>query len=277
MKLGISSYTFGWAIGIPERGIKPSLTEQGLIAFAKHFRVDTIQLGDNLPVHEWPLKRLKEFAARTADEGIRVELGARGLTFEHLLRYVELAHIVNAPLIRFVTDNSLHEPSVPTIIETLQLALPELRSANVKVGIENHDRLKARELAFIMESVSSRAVGVCLDSANSLGAGEGLDTVIAELAPHTINLHIKDFTITRLPHKMGFTVEGARAGNGMTDIPNLLEKVSLYNRCESAILEQWVPPGDDIHETIAKEKQWAADGVAYLLSLPQFVSLKEKD
>ena len=52
-----------------------------------------------------------------------------------------------------------------------------------------------------------------------MGAGEGFETVSEILLPYTINLHLKDFTIRRVSHKMGMIIEGTPAGKGMLNIP----------------------------------------------------------
>ena len=119
----------------------------------------------------------------------------------------------------------------------------------------------------MIESAGSGRIGVCLDTANSLGAGEGLDTVLREVGPLTVNLHIKDFQITRVPHLMGFTVEGRPAGSGQLDVPRLLTEFASFHRCETAVLELWTPPEAELERTIAKEESWAAQSLAYLKPL----------
>jgi hypothetical protein len=49
-----------------------------------------------------------------------------------------------------------------------------------------------------------------------------------------------------------------------------MEKLQPHNRCESAVLEQWVPPADVMSTTIEKEQTWAQEGVQYLKKLPYF-------
>jgi hypothetical protein len=102
-----------------------------------------------------------------------------------------------------------------------------------------------------------------------MGAGEGFETVADVLIPYTINLHIKDFTIYRVPHKMGFIVEGRPAGKGMLNIPELLGRTSETGLCRSAILELWTPPETDIERTILKEENWADESISYLRSVIQ--------
>ena len=100
-----------------------------------------------------------------------------------------------------------------------------------------------------------------------MGAGEGFETVSEILAPYTINLHVKDFTIHRVSHKMGFVIDGRPAGKGMLDIPGLVSHISSYGRCYSAILELWTPPAESIEATIKKEESWAEESIQYLKSL----------
>jgi 3-oxoisoapionate decarboxylase len=94
--------------------------------------------------------------------------------------------------------------------------------------------------------------------------------VSSVLMPFTVNLHVKDFVIQRVDHQMGFTVAGTPLGKGMIQLPKLLEKLAKYNRCESAVIEQWVPPEPTLAETIRKEEQWANKSIEYLKQLSSF-------
>lgn len=64
---------------------------------------------------------------------------------------------------------------------------------------------------------------------------------------------------------MGFTVQGAPAGEGMLDIPLLMRCFSHLPM--NAVLEQWTPPQDDLEQTVALEEDWAAKGVKTLSRL----------
>ena len=110
-------------------------------------------------------------------------------------------------------------------------------------------------------------MGICLDSVNSMGAGEGVREVVATLAPHTLNLHLKDFAVERVSHKMGFVVTGRPAGQGMLNVPWLLGEIRKHGRCQSAILELWTPPADTIEETVAREAAWADESLRFLQPL----------
>ena len=221
MRPGVGSFAFGWAI----EHARPAFDEHALLAFAQRYGASVVQLGDNLPVHTWPAERLECFvdAARRLD--VSIELGARGLTDGHLERYLELCGRCGARLLRFVADAHPHEPSPDDLIALLRNAGRALAAANVTLALENHDRFPAATLRGIIESAAIPHAGICLDTANSLGAGEGLSAVTAALAPLTVNLHVKDVRISRLPHMMGFVVEGRPLGAGQLAIAETIECV----------------------------------------------------
>lgn len=264
MELGISSYAFGWAVGVPGYPPPSPFSEHDLLEFARRFDLHTVQFGDHIPLHTFPAPRLAALRNAALTAHITLEIGARGLTAEHLNRYVSLARELDAPLVRFVIDGPEYEPATDDVVAIVRDALPLLASANVTLGIENHDRLSARTLRGMIEKIGSAHVGICLDTANSFGAGEGLGHVLDQLAPHTVNLHVKDFLIVRVPYAMGFTITGRPAGQGMLDVAALRDAVALHGRCRNAILETWTPPEPAIGATIEKERRWAEESVTYL-------------
>ena len=163
---------------------------------------------------------------------------------------------------RFVIDGPEYRPGLEEITTNVRRAVPELERKGLRLAIENHDRLLARDFLEIVHGSGSSHVGICLDSVNSMGAGEGIETVTTLLAPHTFNLHIKEFLVQRLPHMMGFTIEGRPVGQGQLPLGWMLKQ--LGTACHSAILESWTPPESSIEDTMAKEQDWAIESIAYL-------------
>jgi len=267
MELGISTYTYGWAVDAAGAAAGQPFDELTLIGLARSMQLSLVQVGDNLPLHHFSPERLGAFKDFLRQHQIALEVGAKGLTVEHLQLYINICREMGARLLRFVIDEDGYQPSVDMVIGIIRSCLDLLQRQNIILAIENHDRLKVRQLETIMKAIDSPAVGICLDSVNSLGAGEGIDTVIEVLAPYTVNLHIKDFNIKRPAHKQGFIVEGQIAGEGKLDIPFLLERVRSYRRCKTGVLEQWVPFENDAEETLAREKCWAEKGIGYLKSI----------
>ncbi|HEX7861972.1 MAG TPA: TIM barrel protein [Verrucomicrobiae bacterium] len=265
MKLGLSSYTYGWAVGVAGHMPAKPLDEHQLIEKVQAHGLKLLQIGDNLPLHTFSETRLNELGSAAAENGIDLEVGARKLTAKNVERYAEIARGLKAKLIRFVIDDRDYHPSTIEVIRILRDSLPFIGDA--QLGIENHDRFNAADFRRIIDDLGSDRVGICLDTANSIGAGEGLETVVAALGLVTLNLHIKDFQVKRLPHLMGFTVTGCPAGQGLLDVPWLLQRLGKFGKCRTAILEQWTIPEPEIEKTIAKENDWANASLEYLKPL----------
>ena len=262
MTLGLSSYTYGWAVGVPGHEPARPMDEHGLLDQCRQHGVKLLQIGDNLPLHTFAAARLDALASRAAREGVQLEVGARRLTVERVAEYAVIARRVGAKLIRFVIDDADHHPSPEAVTKVLGRCAPALDG--LTLGLENHDRFPAATLRRIATGAGSSRIGICLDTANSLGAGEGIESAAATLAPLTVNLHIKDFHIERAPHRMGFTVSGRPAGAGMLNLPALLEQLAPFQRCETAILELWTPPEPQLEMTLAKEAAWAVQSLDFL-------------
>jgi 3-oxoisoapionate decarboxylase len=267
MRLGLSSYTYTWAVGVPGSLPPVMLTALGLLERAASLGVHVVQIADNLALDRLPepeLDALQDFAQRSA---MQIEMGTRGIDRAHLRRYLGLALRFGSPLLRVVVDTPVYHPSPDETAEMLLPLRAEFERAGVRLAIENHDRFSAAELAGVVRRLGDWA-GVCLDTVNSFGAMEGPRQVVAVLGPLVVNLHVKDFSIARASHQMGFSIEGRPAGQGRLEVPWLLRELGRMGRDHdgnlSAIIELWTPPEGAIGDTLAKEARWAAESVDYL-------------
>jgi sugar phosphate isomerase/epimerase len=265
MQLGLSTYTYTWAIGVHGSEPEKPMTVFDLIERTNSLGVKVLQIADNLPLEKFSIPELEQIKQFADHRGIRIEVGARWMTFDRLKMYLNIARMMDSPILRFVIDGSGFEPNLEEIHSIIGHIVPELEKLNICLVIENHDRLLSREFVEIVQRSGSKNVGICLDTVNSMGAGEGLETVIGLLAPFTMNLHVKEFSIRRVSHKMGFVIEGVPLGKGMLPVAELISRVSSH--CQSAILEQWTPPEPTIQETIKKENEWAEESILYLKSV----------
>jgi sugar phosphate isomerase/epimerase len=238
-----------------------------LLGKAASLGVSVVQVADNLPLDGLHPVALDAFEARARELHMEVEVGTRGIGTDHLRRYLALARRFDSPVLRVVVDTADHHPGQDEIVATIRDLLPALERAGVVLAIENHDRFRARDLVQILERLDSPYAGVCLDTVNSFGALEGPDVVLQALGPWVVNLHVKDFQVSRARHMMGFTVEGRPAGQGRLDVPWLLQRLRDLGRDPNAILELWTPPERTLAETIAKEDRWASASVRYLRGL----------
>jgi sugar phosphate isomerase/epimerase len=255
MKLGLSSYTYPWAVGLPGHAPAVPLDENGLLDCVGAAGLHLLQIGDNLPLHTVGLDRLERLARRALGARVELQIGARRLVPERVAKYAEIARLLGANLIRVVIDDTDYHPTPADIIDILLDSLKLLDG--LTLAIENHDRFTSSKLRAMIETVGSDRLGVCLDTVNSIGAGEGLETVVRTLAPVTVNLHIKDYSIARVPNMMGFEVAGRPAGAGFLDLPWLLKQLEKFPRCQTAVLEQWPPAQSTLEKSIALESDWA--------------------
>jgi len=119
--------------------------------------------------------------------------------------------------------------------------MPEFERAGVTLAIENHDRFTTATLIEILRDVGSPRLGICFDTANSIGCLESAEHVLDVLGPYGVNLHIKDFQIMRPPRNLGFIVEDRPAGQGRLDLLTLLRRVRDFDHDMNAIVELWPP------------------------------------
>jgi len=265
MQLGLSTFTYTWWIA--------AVTDQSplhkaldLVERSRELGVSVLQIADNLPLQGWSDSDLVVLRAAADEAGVGLEVGTRGIEQERILRYLQIASVLGSRLLRVVVDTATSEPSPTEVVSRLSPLRSRFESAGVTLAIENHDRFRAHTLAAIVRDLDVAWSGVCLDTVNSFGALEGPHTVVTTLAPLVVNLHVKDFVVRRVPHQMGFVIEGRPAGQGALDIPWLFEQLSSHGRDCSAILELWTPPDDSEQATIERERRWADESVDYLKS-----------
>ncbi|HVJ67885.1 MAG TPA: TIM barrel protein [Caulifigura sp.] len=265
MRLGISSHTYAWGIGVAgySRPAQP-LNAFQLVRKAARLKVPVLQIADNLPLHRMSnaeRRDLKQFADESC---VDVEVGTAGIDRERLLTYLEIAREFGSPILRTLLDADGGKPSFDECVTRMQDVIREFERAGICLAVENHDRFRSGLLAQLMTAVGSPQFGICLDMANSLGCGEDIDTVLRNLAPFVVNLHIKDFQVTRLPHQKGFSVEGAPAGQGCLNVPAILGSLRDRPASMTAIVELWLSPDADLEQTIQREDRWAIASVDFV-------------
>jgi sugar phosphate isomerase/epimerase len=264
MKLGVSSFTFPWAIGGIESDHPVAIDAFQLLDKAHTLGADVLQIADNLPIGHLSDDELKRLKSAADGFGISLEVGTRGIRTENVDRFLVIAQILGSPILRVVIDSKGHEPEIAEICELLQPFASKFKSVNIKLAIENHDRLTCAEFNQIIDRLGSDWVGICLDTVNSLGAVEAPNTVIPALAPRAINVHMKDFEIVRTNGQMGFTVQGTALGTGRLDVPAVIAAVGGSSREITAVIELWTPRQVSYSATVELEDNWASESVAFL-------------
>jgi len=264
-KLGISTYCFPYAIGVPGFEPKQMMSVFDLIDQAVKLQVSVVQIADNLPLHKLSRQELEHLGRYAARSGIDIEVGTRGIKTAHLLKYIQIAEILHSKLIRVVVDTADHKPEIEEIVELIRLVLPQLAEKGIVLGIENHDRFKAEAFAEIIKLVNSPWVGIVLDTVNSFACQENTQTVLDTLAEYTVNFHVKDFKIARAKNNMGLLVTGTPAGKGVLNVPEMLKRLKKEAKTDfSTILEFWMEPAPTPEESVEIEGEWIRESISYL-------------
>ncbi len=265
MRLGLGSYTFTWAVGVAGHLPARPLTALEVLQRADALGLRVAQFCDNLPLTALAAADFDRFRWFAREHHIAIELGTRGSgNTAGLLAHLDLAKRLEASFVRLVVDGHGDEPTPEETVSRLRPLVARFAAADVKLAIENHDRFSCRTLVRIVEELGPEQVGICLDTVNSFGALEGPEVAVEILAPYTLNLHVKDFTITRVSSQMGYVVNGCAAGRGRLNIPWVLEKLRATRRDPNAIIELWTPYGPTLDETIERESLWARESVQCL-------------
>ena len=267
MLIGISSYTFPWAVSLEDSMPGKLQAAKNIIHFAAKKNISYVQFGDNLPLHIFSANEIEALKRTASDLHVNIQVGTKKLVVENITEYVSIATKFSSPFIRMVIDDIDYHPSEEEVTGVIHKILPRLRQSNIILAIENHDRFSAATLQRIISKTDPAFIKICLDTANSLGAGEGIEQVVKILAPYTVNMHVKDFKIQRVDHKMGFTVEGTAAGEGMLNIRWLVEELGKYDQCKTATLEIWSNPEETMEKTIMKEADWVEKSINYLKTI----------
>ena len=267
MRLGIGSYTFGWASGTygweitRDSGLK-HLSAQDLIDKAIELGVDLVQICVRPVLSEKNGKELEELRAYAEKRGIAFEVGTSGSDPEELLRYLQIAKALKAQLVRTIFTEA--SPGLKQEESQLAQVVAAFENALIHLAIENHEMYSYRDLAALIGRFASPYLGVCLDTVNSLGRGEGVEEVSKALLPYTACLHVKDFTVIRGGTDMGFSVVGTPAGQGKLNIPEQLARLKTHRPEASIVLELWTPFAESAENTVALQEDWAEQSIAFL-------------
>ena len=272
MKIGISSYTYRWALGgghpflHSEFKLERPLTAFDLVDKVSNLGLEVLQICENLDF-DMPAEDYERLGEAAEEKGIILELGTDGLNHTTLERYARIADLTGSHLLRVYLKK--REPT-KKVIERIWRSLPLLKNHELKLAIENSSLClyTSRELAEIMRRTDDPMVGACIDVANSLGLLEKPLKTVETLAPYALSLHLKDFRIER-KRIGGFTIYGVPLGKGMLDVKAVLDIIREPNRNPNILLEQWMERKENVEETLREEERWLTESLGFLRSVMQ--------
>jgi len=261
--IGLGTYAFFWQHWA-ENPARIDVHEA--LRRTRELGVDLFQICDYAPLDSMSDRELAEVRATAGALGITLEVGTKGVSPEKLRRYLDIAVALDAGLVRSMLFSPESRPTLGEAETYLGDAMVAYEAAGVTLALETYEQVTSTDLVSLVESVGHPNLGICLDPANAVAALENPRDVIDRTAPYVKNIHVKDFAFTRRGGWVGFTLEGARLGEGLLDYDYLVQTVRPDERGINQVIEHWLPLHDTIDETVQLENDWTFHNLTSLMS-----------
>jgi 3-oxoisoapionate decarboxylase len=261
--IGVSTYAFLWR---SSDRVEHPLTLHDILDATHANGCTVLQICDFAPFDELSTDGLTALSRHAHDLSIQLELGTRGISPDHLLRYLDMASLLEVTTVRSMLNTATHRPSEAEAVESLRRAVPRYAERGVSLALETYEQVPSNQLVRVIEAVDSQALGVCLDPANCVAGLELPDDVVATTAPYVKNWHVKDFAFTRQAGWVGFNLVGCPLGEGLLDYDSIRKAVDPETNNINRIVEHWLPWQQDAATTCAMEAQWTQHSINYLRS-----------
>lgn len=190
-----------------------------------------------------------------------LEFGASSAALSDLLAWVELAAAASTTVLRIVVagpalrGRERIERQIERTCAPLRLAGARAAALGIRLAIENHADMTARQLETLIERAATESIGVCFDSANALRVGDEALEALRRLAPHVLMVHLKD--VERTAEE---PIGGPRSvpyGTGAVPLARLLDLLATRRFAGLVCVEVGqLAPGDDEHALVADAVGW---------------------
>lgn len=262
--IGLGSYAFFWQLS--DRNPDDFGLHEAFTA-TRELGVGLFQICDTESIATADERELSGLVDHARELELTIELGTKGVTPEHLLRYLRLAERFDARIVRSMIRFDERIDSVETARQAIASVLTDFAAADVTLALETYELIDTRVLVDLVASFDSEHLGICLDPGNVVANYESPRDAVETCAPWVRNVHAKDFAFARQEGWVGFTYSGAPLGTGRHDYAHLLRTVTPRERDINEIVEHWLPWQHDPETTIRTEREWTATALDYLRSI----------
>lgn len=262
MKLGLGTYCFRWSIGHKDRVPDRPMTAMEVLDFAISQGCEVVQYADNLPLDRLSATELDALAQHAAAHDVALELGTQAFNAPQVDLYLDIAGTIDARILRIALDGEDALRPIAELAAEFAPLLEKARHIDCRIAIENHFNYPSRRMVDLLSLIDDDRLGVCLDVANSICAGEWPMETVSILSPHAINLHLKDYEIVPDFYGAGFTITGRPLGQGRIDADAVLRALPRHDDSMSVIVEHWMPFQSDFETTGRMEREWSAANLA---------------
>lgn len=237
LKLGLDSYTIrnlGWKA-------------DRIIEYCAEQKVDNVQLsvpGDFESTAPAVFERAKRIAA---DKGVTLEgaMGSictlnpswgnrKGTPVEYLQTSLTYTSQMGAKILRCYIGGPGYRVGnrrptgdqfrreIDQTVDTLKAVRTQAHDLGIKIAVENHGDIQAREMIELVERAGKDWVGVNLDSGNPYWVIEDPLHTLELLGPYTLTTHLRDGVL--FPHERGVAFQWTRIGDGAIDWKKFIAK-----------------------------------------------------
>ena len=210
-----------------------------LLDYCASQRLDAIFLQDSQdpkrddPAHwKWVRGRAKELGLHLETGGSSLlprNAGEMDAKIALLRRNIERAAGMGSPLVRslLASDRASLPPGtiaqhVETAVKMLRMVRTQAMDSGVKVAIEVHKDLQAREHAQVVEGAGREFVGTYLDTGNPVFVMEDPMQTLEVLGKYALTVHLRDSVVYE--HPKGIAVQWVPLGEGTIDFPAIVRK-----------------------------------------------------
>ncbi len=243
IRLGFDTYSvraFGWK-------------DFQLLDFAAGLKVDTVQISDSGDYTSPDPAHLREVKAYADKLGIQIDAGigcicplakgwkaAGGPPDQQMSAGLEVAKAVGARSMRCVMAGPVDRRSEMPVERLMEATIKVFKSVrtraqdlNVKIAIENHGDMTARETRTLIEESGRDFVASCLDTGNPMSVMEDPMLTLEVLGPYAVTTHIRDSVVFETPQ--GAATQWVGFGDGVVDWRAF---IGLYQKlCPQALLQ----------------------------------------
>lgn len=270
MRLGLSSYVYRYALTLADPATGQTLSPEGILQRAADLELDMVQFCDNIPLISLTDEEARALRARGDELGVEVELGIGELDLAEARAYLRLGQLLGSKTLRVVAGGA----SSQVLIDRTRALLPDLHEADITLAYENYNEgLTTAELADLVRTIDDPAVRCCLDTCNAIGQQEWPAVSIENLLSSASQVHFKDYAIEKVV--VGYHVVGRPLGQGWLDSADLMARIRQQGGDPDLMIEFWMPPGENIEDTLTKEQRWVAESAAALRALVRDTEAEE--
>lgn len=234
----------------------------GLLEKAIELDAKVVQLCENISLQRYNNKLLRELRRRAEERDIVLEVGIQEVDVSTLKRYLAIAVLLGCSLMRVALNTSSKHPTLNESLTIINKLLPILKAENMTLALENYFHFNSMEMVRLINTVDNPLVGICLDTANSIGLLEKpLDTV-RSLAPYGVSVHLKDYRIVQC--SVGYRIVGTPLGEGFLDVKNVIDLLKRSPHSPNIILEQWMDRLESEEKTLQVKEDWVRRSVKHI-------------